>query len=276
MDRLGAGAALAAAGPHPITRFALHFRRSSKHARLPAPAMGLSRYCLDELLLGLAAGMGARVSHEPAPAQVDPPVVIATGRHFQGKRGGRLFGFKAHFTGPPTDSVELFFFDGCYVGVNGVEGGVTNVCGIAPEELLGRHGFEPDSLLAGFPRLRERTAALARSMDWLVTGPLYFRHRLDETPLPGHFHAGDQLSFVDPFTGTGMLAALLSGTSAGHAAAVGESSAAYLRETARKLRSALRVSAVFRWSIETGFAERVVQWIPASLLVGWTRPRTIP
>ena len=271
--RLGGSEPFAAARAHPITRFSLHFPRYTKHGRLSEPGLGLSRYRLDQILLDLAIGAGARFEREPAPEHADPPVVIATGRRFQGKRGGRLFGFKAHFIGPPADSVELFFFDGCYVGVSCVESGVTNVCGVGPEEVLTRHGFEPDSLTATFAPLRDRVWSLERSMPWLTTGPLYFRDRLDAPPPPGQYPTGDQVSFVDPFTGTGILAALVSGAAAGQAAAIGRSPIEYLEETARRLRPALRVSAIFRWAIEAGVADRLLRWIPSSWLVGWTRPR---
>ena len=272
MARLGLTSELAAAQPHPITRFVLNFPRGSKQGRLPEPGLGLSRYRLDRLLLDAALAQGSELIRAPAPEQVDAPVVFATGRHFQGKRGGRLFGFKSHFSGPLSDAVELFFFEGCYVGVNCVEGGGTNVCGLGPEEVLAAHGFEPDSLLAGFRSLRERIAPLERRMPWLTTGPLYFRNRLDLQPEKGHYYAGDQLSFVDPFTGTGMLAALLSGSAAGAAAAAGVDTHEYLRLISRELRPALRASTLFRWAIETGLANRLVKWVPADLLVSLTRP----
>jgi flavin-dependent dehydrogenase len=110
-------------------------------------------------------------------------------------------------------------------------------------------------------------------MPWLTTGPLYFRDRLNDPPPPGQYPTGDQVSFVDPFTGTGILAALVSGAAAGQAAAIGRSPIEYLEETARRLRPALRVSAIFRWAIEAGVADRLLRWIPSSWLVGWTRPR---
>lgn len=273
LEQLGAWPAFFDAKPYVIRQLELHFPRATKRAKLPEPAYGLTRYRFDRLLLDRALAVGASFERAPAPAEPMPPVVMAAGRRFEGKRGGRLFGFKAHFTGPQSDSVALYFFDHCYVGVNCAEDGLTNVCGLGPEEALARHGFAPDSLLATFAALRERVAPLHRSMDWLVTGPLYFRNRLDAPPAPGHYYAGDQLSFVDPFTGTGMLSALISGSAAGKAAATGQDPAAYLKTITQKLRPALRVSSVFRWAIETGWADRFVNWIPADLLVGWTRPK---
>ena len=272
LEQLGAAQAIQAARPHMLSRFTLHFPGHTKQGRLDSPGLGLSRYRFDQILLEQAIAAGADFSRAPAPERPDPPLVIATGRKFQGKRGGRLFGFKAHFTGPQTDAVELFFFDRCYIGLSAVEGGATNICGLGPEETLQQFGFEPDALIARFAPLRERIAPLRRSMDWLVTGPLYFRHRLDAPPEAGRFPAGDQLSFADPFTGTGMLNALLSGAAAGRAAAEGEPPAAYLDAITRQLRPALRVSAVIRWAIETGIAGPLTHLFPSNLLVRLTRP----
>lgn len=273
LEKLGAAASFFGAKPHVISRLAFHFPGVSKQGRLPEPGWGLSRYCLDQLLLDRAVEAGANLERRQAPEPINPPMVVSTGRRFQGKRGGRLFGFKAHYAGPPTDSVELFFFRGCYVGVNSVESGITNVCGLGPEEVLGECGFEPDSLLAAFEPLRDRLTTLRRSMPWLTTGPLYFREQLTAEPRPGCYYAGDQLSFVDPFTGTGMLSALLTGAAAGRAAATGQSPAAYLSEAGKRLGQARHVSSFIRWSIEKGLAARLVKWVPAGLLVNWTRPR---
>ena len=270
---LGATGAFFAAKPHVISRLAFHFPGVTKQGRLPEPGWGLSRYVLDQLLLDRAIALGAKLERRPAPEPVCPPMVVSTGRRFQGKRGGRLFGFKAHYAGPPTDSVELFFFRGCYVGVNGVESGLTNVCGLGPEEVLREWGFEPDPMLAAFGPLRDRLTSLRRTMPWLTTGPLYFREQLSAEPEPGCYYAGDQLSFVDPFTGTGMLSALLTGAAAGCAAATGQPPATYLREASQKLGKARRVSSVIRWSIEKGLAARLVKWVPSRLLVDWTRPQ---
>jgi flavin-dependent dehydrogenase len=275
LERLGVANVLESAHPVRYTRFALHFSGRTKHGRLAEPGLGLSRYCLDQLLLEAATTAGAKLIRTPAPESSDPPVVNATGRRFQGKRGGRLFGFKSHFTGPSSDSVDLFFFDRCYVGVNCVEGGITNVCGLGPEEVLGKYGFDPEVLIAHFPPLRERVAPLSRSMEWLTTGPIYFRDRLAIAPEPGCFPVGDHLSFVDPFTGTGMLSALLSGEAAGRVAALGGTPESFLREISGRLRPALRASAFFRWSIEVGLAGPVIDWIPAGILVALTRPRQV-
>src|SRR5947207_689323 len=131
LDALGVWEQFLAAGPARIRRMALHFGNRSKTAQLPEGAWGLSRYTFDALL--------ANVGRTPWSAGGPPagPTVIASGRPSStAPRGARLFGFKAHFEGPPNDAVELYFFQGVYVGVAPIEDGRTNVCGLGPEDFL--------------------------------------------------------------------------------------------------------------------------------------------
>lgn len=265
LEQLGVFEDFVARGPHRMTRLSLHFRRASKHCRLPEPAYGLSRHALDHLLIGHTANV-IRERLQPAKG-----TVVAGGRPAApNARAPRQFGFKAHFQGPSTDTIELFFFDGCYVGVNGVEGGVTNVCGLGPEDTLRRYGFAPDGLLESFAPLRERTQPLHRVMDWLTTGPLDYGQRLE--PDRDVYLAGDALSFVDPYTGSGMLGAMLSGISAGRSAALGEAPAVHYRRCAGLLRRAYLVSSLFRFVIRSGTADALIGLVPGQWLVSWTRP----
>src|SRR5439155_4655767 len=87
----------------------------------------------------------------------------------------------------------------------------TNVCGLGPETLLKKFNFEVDELVNSFSPLKERLGPLARSMKWLHVGPLIFQNRLEQEPEPGVYTAGDALSFVDPFTGSGLLSAAITG-----------------------------------------------------------------
>jgi hypothetical protein len=223
--------------------------------------------------LDRAIAAGARITRDIEEVGTGQrPLIIACGRAHAAPRGKRLFGFKSHFCGPLTDSVELFFWDDCYVGVNCVEGGVTNVCGLGPESLLARYRFQPDELLSQFPRLRERLAPLVRTMPWLTTGPVRFGANWN-TPCAGIYPAGDALGFVDPFTGTGLLAALLTGISAGEAAAVGHPAADHVQRCRGVLERQQRFSALVRYFLTKGWASRVVDLVPLPWLVGKTRPR---
>jgi 2-polyprenyl-6-methoxyphenol hydroxylase-like FAD-dependent oxidoreductase len=167
----------------------------------------------------------------------------------------------------------LYFFNGCYVGVNPAGNGITNVCGIAPENLMRRCRFNHDELVTSSCALRERLAPLTRSMEWLSVGPLRFENKFHAETAEGVYCAGDALSFVDPFTGSGMLAALRTGNLAGSWAAAGKSSASYLQAARASLEKPFRISSVFRWATSSGWAEHLAPYIPGALLFNWTRPR---
>jgi len=264
--------AFLAAGPARVNRTALHFGRRTKSSKLPETAFGLSRYAFDQLLLEHVRSAGADIVTE----RDGPPHIVATGRKAKpGVRGNRLFGFKAHFEGPTDDAVELFFFDRCYVGVTSIEGGKTNVCGLAPESFLSTFGFEYDSIPLHCGALADRLKPLHRVMPWISTGPLQysqvFEHCREQRA--SVYPAGDALSFVDPFTGSGLLAAVRSGSMAGRAAASNQPVDQYLRECRVSLRQPFQVAGVLRKALEGGWAEKLAPLAPARLLFALTRPR---
>ena len=260
-----------AANPAAIRRLVLHFRKSQKRSQLPEPAFGLSRYALDHLMLRHAVNLGVEHAPASAPELLTGPVVLAHGRQTPSVRGSRLFGFKAHFEGPVDDAIDLFFFGPCYVGVNPVEGGVTNVCGLGPEEILSRQDFDIDALVQTCPALAERLAPLHRKMKWLTAGPLRFANRFREQFEPNCYPAGDALSFVDPFTGSGMLSALTMGRLAGIAAARGTPVDQYIAQCRRRLEKPFQFSSVIRALLATQWAERLSMVVPSRLLVRLTR-----
>jgi menaquinone-9 beta-reductase len=268
LERLGAWDAFVEAGPARVSRTMLHFGSRSKSSRLPEPAFGLSRYAFDLMLLDQARAAGADVASETEK----DPLVVATGRRTtRTSRGQRLFGFKAHFEGPTDDAVELFFFERCYVGVSSIEAGKTNVCGLAPESFLSRFGFEYDGVVMQCRALSDRLQPLRRVTQWFSTGPLQYGQAFADA---GHaYPAGDALSFVDPFTGSGLLAAVRSGAMAGKAAAIGQPVGDYLRECRASLRQPFQIAGVLRRALEGGWAEKLAPLVPARLLFALTRPK---
>lgn len=256
--------------PAVISRLELHFPRKSFHYNLPEPCWGLSRYVLDDWLMRSAIASGASWRQEPASA-LSPPLVVAYGRRERAPKGDRVFGFKAHHAGPPTDAIELHFFDRGYVGVSPVENDIVNVCGLAFESELSRQAFDYDAICDRSPTLRERRRNLRRIMDWLSVGPLIYRTPPREVIEDGVYPAGDALGFIDPFTGAGMFNALLSGSMAGAAAARGVSVASYLEDCRRLLNRPFLVSALFRKALASGLADRAAGWLPGSLLFRLTR-----
>jgi flavin-dependent dehydrogenase len=252
--------------PARIRRMKLFFGRREKVSNLPETAWGLSRFAFDDLLLKRAEESGATIRRESSGEEV----VIACGRHpSPSPRGKRLFGFKTHFEGPADDAVELYFSDGCYVGVNPVEGGKTNVCGLGPEDFLRRLDFDFDRAVRCSAALAARLAPLERSMKWLSTGPLEYGQSFQSE---GIYRAGDALSFVDPFTGSGLLSAVKTGILAGTAAAKGERPSNYLAQCRAALTRPFEVASIFRLALKSGWVDKLVGIVPARVLFTLTRP----
>jgi menaquinone-9 beta-reductase len=273
LRRAGCGAAFLQLRPAVLREMQLHFGARVIRHPLPEPAYGLSRHQLDLLLLQHAASAGAQVVREHwSAAAPGATVVLAAGRRSIAPAGDRLFGFKAHFSGPVNDAVELYFFESCYVGVSAIENGLTNVCGLAPERTLRSFGFRPGDFLQHCAPLAERLGPLTLTMDWLVTGPLVFSERLSQPAGQATYLAGDSLGFIDPFTGSGILNAMLTGELAGLAAARGASPEVYLRDCRRLLRRPFLVSAAFRAIVASGQAGLLASLVPGRFLFHATRP----
>lgn len=243
----------------------MHFRRTHKLCRLSESAWGLSRYALDHILRQRAFELGVRFHAE----RTHQATILATGRRPFPAVRPRFFGFKAHFRGPVSDSVDLYFDGPVYVGVNSVENGITNVCGLAPEDLLRRFQFEPEPLLTS-PPLCDRLRNHERVMDWLITGPVVYGAPTFSPHPP--FRAGDALSFIDPFTGTGLLNALFTGWEAGSACAQGGTAESYARACRKAMGLCFQSAALIRAALQCGWAEALLPLAPSRLLVGMTRP----
>lgn len=270
LERLRVFGQFRAEDPARISRMILHFGSKSIASGLPEPGFGLSRYAFDAMVCGAAVRRGAVLLNEPR-AQTTPDIV-ATGRTSAAPKGNRLFGFKAHFEGAHDDAVELFFFGDCYVGLNTVERGITNVCGLAPERILRQFDFDIDPLLATCAPLRDRLAPVTRTMAWMHVGPLVFENQLNSAATSGPYRCGDAISFVDPFTGSGILSGLLTGEIAGRYAAQALPVREYLAECRRKLHKPFVVSSFFRTVARQRWAGHLASAVPGRLLFRWTRP----
>lgn len=132
-----------------------------------------------------------------------------------GRRGSRLYAFKAHLTDvePGDESVELFFFPQGYGGIARVENDLVNLCFIVDEHTLKTAGGDPARVIEtslmnnSLARDRMRNARVAGK--WYTTGPLTFgRKRLARN---GIIAIGDASGMIDPFTGTGIQIALRTG-----------------------------------------------------------------
>lgn len=154
-------------------------------------------------------------------------------------------GLKAHFAEPcPGASVDLYFFDGGYCGVQPVAQGRVNVCAMVGADVASTL----DEVFEQHGALRKRSRGWKLLINPVSTSPLIFREPQPERD--GMLLAGDAAGFIDPFVGDGISLALRSGAMAANCLApffAGETS---LGEAVQEYRSAYERSLlpVFRAS----------------------------
>jgi menaquinone-9 beta-reductase len=195
--------------------------------------------------------------------------IRALARHFdrksqrrssKGRRG--LVAFKAHLenTGVAPGACEIYFYAGGYGGLSEIEKGLSNLCFIVSAGDVRRCGSDPDRVLREVLMKNARAAetleqARLRSAWLSVSLEGFGRNTL--TLANGLLTIGDAASFIDPFTGSGMLMALESGEvvanaimsqlgSATEAQTVELIAKEYEREYSRRFDSRLRVSGLLR------------------------------
>jgi len=254
LERIGAREAVEGATVERITKGMLYL--ASGHAvafTLPAPAIGLSRFRLDDLLARRARAVGVdvrfdarvvsaqpahggfhvRFTHRQVEREAAARAVIgawgrwdaldrAMERGFLGRRA-RFFGWNRDFggdTGFLVGRVHLYLFSGGYCGLSRVEGGAVNLAGVVSEEAWKRAGDWTAVVDAARERNRALDSDLARltpgPIGYLGTGPVFFTRK---PPVENDLlMAGDAAGVIDPFSGEGQAAALASGILAAEAA----------------------------------------------------------
>lgn len=132
------------------------------------------------------------------------------------QRRTSLVAFKAHLAGArgAPACCEIYFYRGGYGGLNSVENGLSNLCFIAAARDVRACGGDPErvmrEIVATNRRAAETLAGARVQSEWLAVSLDGFgRRRL--IPAVGLLAVGDAASFIDPFTGSGMLMALESG-----------------------------------------------------------------
>jgi flavin-dependent dehydrogenase len=128
---------------------------------------------------------------------------------------GRWIGVKAHFretSHPAPPSVDLYFFNGGYCGVQPVSpsdqnGSATsvNACAMVRADVA----TDLYDVLKLHPALRQRSESWQPLMDPVSTSPLVFHQ--PEPVQSGMLQVGDAATFVDPFIGDGISLALRGG-----------------------------------------------------------------
>ena len=213
-----------------------------------AVALGLSRAEMDERLLRRAASAGVDVLEDTHAVNLvieqqtvcgltvkrngcetayrAAVVMDATGRNraltrkLQSQRARHerrpMVAFKAHFENSQIEpaACEIYFYRGGYGGLSSIEGGLSNLCFIASARDVRASGADADRVMRNVVCQNKRAAftleyACLRS-PWLAVSLEGFGRGL-VAPMSGLVAVGDAASFIDPFTGSGMLMALESG-----------------------------------------------------------------
>lgn len=256
LERIGALKAVEEATSERMTRGALHLANGRAVSfPLPAPALGLSRYRLDDLLARRARDAGAdvrfaarvlsvaraaesgfhvRFAHRQEEGDIGARTAIGAWGRWDSldralergfvRRHSRFLGWSRDFGGDTTflaGEVRLFLFAGGYCGLSRVEDGAVNLAGVVSERAWkGAAGGWPavvDAARRGNPALDRDLGRLQPGpVGFLGTGPVFFtRKPPSENDL---LMAGDAAGVIDPFSGEGQAAALASGILAGETA----------------------------------------------------------
>lgn len=129
----------------------------------------------------------------------------------------KLVAFKAHLENvrPDDGACEIYFYKRGYGGLSEVEDGRSNLCFIAGARDVRRSASDPETVMHEVVMKNKRAAYTLRDAraltPWLsVSLGGFGRHPVAAEE--GLLIIGDAASFIDPFTGSGMLMALESGT----------------------------------------------------------------
>ncbi|HEX8456055.1 MAG TPA: NAD(P)/FAD-dependent oxidoreductase [Pyrinomonadaceae bacterium] len=127
-----------------------------------------------------------------------------------------LVAFKAHLEGAAGGAAacEIYFYRGGYGGLSRVEKGLSNLCFIVAAGDVRARASDAERVMREVVMSNRRAAETlggARvSSEWLAVALESFGRR-ELVPCDGLLTVGDAASFIDPFTGSGMLMALESG-----------------------------------------------------------------
>jgi len=219
-----------------VRAMALGLSRAEMDARLLSRAREAGVRVLEEtqavsLMMDGSHVRGVCLKHDGRVLEVNSLIVLdATGRtrslarrtekknstHGARTSSAPLVAFKAHLEGAGGDpgSCEIYFYPGGYGGLSGVESGRSNLCFIVSASDVRAYGGDAGQVMRSVVMKNNRAAqALADARvcsSWLAVALESFGRRT-LVPAPGMLAVGDAASFIDPFTGSGMLMALESG-----------------------------------------------------------------
>lgn len=182
--------------------------RNASPARNIEPAIGLSRYKLDALLACEFERLGGELQrNRRASLSNEPGWVQASGRRVHPTvNGWRWFGLKVHARNVNLSAeLELHVMKNSYVGVNRIDDGLVNVCGLFRSQSGTGTGAPPQELLRDTPgsALHDRlsTAVFDESSFCSVAGLSLASERAHAR---NELCLGDALTMIPPATGNGM------------------------------------------------------------------------
>jgi flavin-dependent dehydrogenase len=282
VDALGLRDELDAHAAPEITHCRIAGRHRNYEFDFPHPARGVSRMLLDDALFRRAVAAGSQAITGTASEVTRDGVtfdggtvrarVVAgawgrwgrfdqqLGRAFVRDRSHRNFGFKRHYRKPGgtgVGTIELYSFKRSYLGVNDVEGGITNICGLVHADRLqglkGRWDAFIETIRAEEQPLEDLYARHIPAQEgFLSSEPVIFRSR--SAVEEGIFMIGDASGVIDPLTGNGMAMALQSAlVAAPFIAAVLENGDRQCRENAYRNRHAQLFGRRIGWSRRVAF-----------------------
>jgi flavin-dependent dehydrogenase len=245
----------------------LFFDGHTVPAQVDPPAASIARFDLDSALWRAAENEGVTALLETSieSIQGEGPFILrtrdeqfhsravinATGRWSNlGPESTRSapglsdkwLGVKGHFCEPsPNLSVDIYFFEGGYCGVQPVElagakenEGRINACAMVRSDLA----RSLPEVFAQHPQLKERSQTWQALMEPVTTSPLIFGE--PEPVEDGVLLTGDAAGFVDPFVGDGISLALRSGALAAECLAPFFKAQASLAQATARYRKAYR------------------------------------
>jgi len=214
-----------------------------------AAAMGLSRAKMDDKLLKQAKAVGVEVMEDSTVTdliededsvhgvqlrnrhgdreEVARLVIDATGRtralarkvkrsDTRHAKKSQLVAFKTHMNGARSDRsvCEIYSYPGGYGGLSTIEDGLSNLCFIVDAAHVIQAHSDPETVMHENVMRNSRAAFTLAEANvatvWLsVSLERFGRQR--PSPAKGLLAIGDSASFIDPFTGSGMLMALETG-----------------------------------------------------------------
>ena len=200
-------------------------------ASIDPPAVSIARFDLDSALWHSAESAGVDARQQVIVQSIfgsGPFRVVTASEEFEtralvnasgrwsnlnlapaenGAHHEKWIGVKAHFAEPRSEpSVDLYFFDGGYCGVQPVGTARVNASAMVRADVAS----SLPEVFAQHHALRDRSRNWTLLSDPVSTSPLIFRDPQPERD--GVLMAGDAAGFVDPFVGDGISLALRSGS----------------------------------------------------------------